>query len=100
MKTGCFPLNKNAFSDDDFVASEVTEIVTTEPAESTSCHPVEDNQFNEGQPSTSGENSSNLNQPKIKILSDVKLTPEHVRPYPKAIRKITTKGRKKNTVPY
>ncbi|KAJ3663215.1 hypothetical protein Zmor_007519 [Zophobas morio] len=92
LKTGCFPLNKNLFSDDDFVASEVTEIVTTEPAESTSCHPVEDNQFNEGQPSSSGENSSNLNQPKIKILSDVKLTPEHVRPYPKAIRKIATKG--------
>ncbi|KAJ3658053.1 hypothetical protein Zmor_009819 [Zophobas morio] len=29
LKTGCFPLNKNVFPNDDVVASEVTEIVTT-----------------------------------------------------------------------
>ncbi|KAG8280879.1 hypothetical protein J6590_108238 [Homalodisca vitripennis] len=103
--SGIWPINRNIFTDDEFLSSSVSDRPlpvqaqleaddpglmgpTTRPTLDTTSSDLLENR-----PSTSGTNISNEAQP----TKSVKLTPEQVRPYPKAPpRKMTGKrgGRK------
>lgn len=111
LNTGCYPFNKNTFSSEDFVGAEVTEVSDVSQRDTTTddclnCITLSNSEM----PSTSS--SANV-QPQVNnncqpvlttekqsskivvIISDVKLTPEQIRPYPKAVRISSKKGRKK-----
>ncbi|KAK9710203.1 hypothetical protein QE152_g26189 [Popillia japonica] len=107
LKTGCYPFNKNIFSSEDFVAAEVTEVSNV--SQQDNANEVCSNTFslpNCEKPSTSSANvrpqanscppvlTTEKQSSKIVIISDVKLTPERVRPYPKAVRVSAKKGRR------
>ncbi|KAK9730343.1 hypothetical protein QE152_g15245 [Popillia japonica] len=92
----------------DFVAAEVTEVSNV--SQQDNANEVCPNDFslpNCEKPSTSSANvrpqanscppvlTTEKQSSKIVIISDVKLTPERVRPYPKAVRVSAKKGRKK-----
>lgn len=81
-KTGIYPLNKEIFTDNDYLPAAVTDQPNSDQAN--------DNSFSE----ISTSSTSNVNLPSTS--QGLNLTPQQIRPFPKVARKVTPqqKGRK------
>lgn len=90
-KSGIFPFDEAIFTDDEFLSSYVTD----QPLNSEVTAPVP-GISEEPQPSTSSESTSFPEIPqKSHPPPQSFVTPEEVQPYPKAIRRKTSKGGRK-----
>ena len=101
--SGIYPLNRNVFSEEDFLCSYVTDRpkvteATPRDSEESAEEPVESESVPECFQSTSGASTSHTNTVENTPTTSTKkniVTPEEISPFPKAPARKTNGGRKK-----
>lgn len=91
--SGIVPLNENIFTDDEFLSSYVTDRALPELNDSA----LSSNEPREGANRTEvvTNASASITQPQPSTSQAIIVSPEVVRPYPKAMRRLTKGGRKR-----